>query len=377
MTPTGLREGIRTYTVTYPSPVTTPYTVNNTVTGYYFVPPGPGPHPAMIVMHEWLPVNLDVEKRMCLSMAHAGVAALLLVQPWSLNRRPPDRHPDPDDPDYYNPDIELLSSDVPHMIGALRQAVLDARRGFDFLSEQPDIDPNRMGVGGISIGAIIAATTAGVDRRAKVLLSIDGGGDVAASIWTSPNTSGLKQQLQEDGWTYDQFRAAMEPVEPTRYLAGFNPENALLINGRYDFVVRPWQAEDLARALGGAKIVWVDSGHYGVAFSENQIKEIGAQFLRARFFDDKPYNAPNQIAGRTIKLGILLGGHEGVSPALAYQAIDFDQAGRFSLDGQLTLHGVALALSAHLNDSTEAGIEFPLLHGTVRPKPFFMIYLAL
>lgn len=370
-------DGIREYTVTYPSPVTTPYAIDNTETGYFFVPPGPGPHPAMIVMHEWLPTSLAVEDRMCESMAENGVAALLLVQPWSLNRRPQNLHPDPDDPEWSDPDIELLSSDVPHTVDALRQAVVDARRGFDWLSEQPEIDPNRLGVGGISIGAIIAALTAGVDRRAKVLFSIDGGGDVAYIIWSSPLTQGLKLQIRANGWSYDAFKQAMQPVEPTNYLQGFNPENALLINGRYDTVVRPWQAEDLARALGGAQIIWTDTGHYGVGLSETQIKEVGAQFLRARFFEDKPYTAPSQLPSHTIKLGLLLGGHEIISPALAYQLIDFDPAGKYSFDGQLTIHGIAGALSARLNNSTSIGIEFPIFHGAVRPLPFYGINLTL
>lgn len=370
-------DGIREYTVTYPSPVTTPYPLNNTVTGYYFVPSAPGPHPAMIVMHEWLPTSLAVEDRMCESMAENGVAALLLVQPWSLNRRPQNLHPDPDDPEWSDPDIELLSSDVPHTVDALRQAVLDARRGFDWLSEQPQIDPNRLGVSGISIGAIIAALTAGVDRRAKVLLSIDGGGDVAYIIWSSLLTQGLKLQIRANGWSYDALKQAMEPVEPTNYLQGFDPKNALLINGRYDTVVRPWQAEHLARALGGAQIIWTDTGHYGVGLSETQIKQVGAQFLKARFFENQPYQAPPGMASHTIKLGFLLGGHEVISPMLAYQLIDFDRAGRYSFDGQLTLHGIAGALSARLNNSTSLGIEFPLFHGTIRPLPFYSVNMTL
>jgi len=374
---TGTQDGVAQYTITYPSPVTLPYALNNTVTAYYFVPAGPGPHPAMAVLHEWLPRNLDLEKRMCQSMALAGVAALLVVQPYSLNRRPEALTPDPFDPEWKDPDAELLSSDVPHMVAALRQAVLDTRRGLDFLAAQPEIDPNRMGVSGISLGGILAGLVAGVDRRAKVLFTIVGGGDVAYSIWSSPNTAGLKQALRFNGWSYDTLRAAMAPVEPTRYLKGFDPANALLINARYDFVVRPWQAEDLAKALGGAKIVWTDTGHYGVAFSETGIKQVGAKFLRSRFFGTGPYNPPRTLGGRTIKLGFILGGHEGASPALAYQLVNFDEAGRYSVDAQLTLHGLAGALSARMSNSSALGVEFPLFHGTIRPRPYLLIHLVM
>ena len=74
------------------------------------------------------------------------MAALLIVEPYSLNRRSQDlRGPDP----------EILSGDVPQMVAALRQAVLDARRGLDYLSRRPDMDPERLGAAGISLGGIL------------------------------------------------------------------------------------------------------------------------------------------------------------------------------------------------------------------------------
>ncbi len=370
-------DGIGEYKVTYPSPVTMPYAIDNKVIAFYFVPSGPGPHPAMIVMHEWLPKNLNTEQRMCQSMAKAGVAALLVEQPYSLDRRPStvERDPTPGMPE--DPDSELLSPDVPHMVAALRQSVMDSRRGLDFLTAQPEIDPNRMGVSGISLGGILAALVAGVDRRARVLFTIVGGGDVAYTLWRSPNTAGLVDALMDKGWTYDSLNAALAPVEPTLYLKGYDPRNALLINGRYDFVVRPWQAEDLAKALGGAKIVWANTGHYGLGFSVKSIIKTGTDFLQDRFFENKEYSGPNTIPSRTVKVGFLIGGQEGFSPAIAYQMINLDRGGRFTLDGQLTTHGISGALSARINNSTALGLEVPIFHGPIRAHPFFLIHLVL
>ena len=55
---------VRVLRVTFPSPVITPYPVNNTVTGFLFLPASPGPHPVMLVEHEWLPTTLDTEFQM-------------------------------------------------------------------------------------------------------------------------------------------------------------------------------------------------------------------------------------------------------------------------------------------------------------------------
>jgi hypothetical protein len=230
-----------------------------------------------------------------------------------------------------------------------------------------------MGISGISLGGILAALTTGVDRRAKVLFTIVGGADVAYSLWHSPNMIGLRQGLIKNGYTYDSLKAAMAAVEPANYVQGFDPRNALLINGRYDVTVRPWQAEDLARALGGARIVWVDGGHYGVAFANEKIERVGAQFLRSRFFGANEGSIPRTLPSGAVKLGFLIGEPEWITPVLAYQAVPLDEKGDLSLDGQLTVRGLCGALSLRLNNSTQAGVEFPLFHGATKPRPIFAV----
>ena len=354
--------------VTFPSPVTTPYSVNNTVTGFLFLPATHGPYPAVLVEHEWLPTTLDNEFRMCRRIAEGGMAAFLIIQPYSYNRRPMPRIPD----------VELLSADVPQMVSAVHQAVLDARRALDWLSSRPDIDPNRMGVAGISLGGIFAPLIAGVDHRAKVLVTIVGGVDVSDIVFDSPITYGLRPGFLYRGVTYDSIKQEMAPVEPANWLHGFDPRNALLFNGRYDVFISPKQAHHLSEALGGAPIVWINTGHYGTVFAEKEIEDSGIRFLRSRFgLDQAPYSPPATLPAPTIKIGLLVGGHEGVSPAIAYQVINLDQAGRGSIDGQLTLHGLSLAPSFSLDESNSLGFEFPLLHGRPKPKLFYFFHFTL
>ncbi len=361
-------DGLRVYRVTFPSPVVTPFAADNTVIGFFFQPPGPGPYPAMVVLHEWLPVTLANEDQMCEAIAHAGTAAFLMEEPFSLERRPVP----------HRPDAELLSGNLPQMVAGLRQTVIDARRSVDYLQSRPDIDPRRLGVGGISLGGVLAPLVAGADGRPTVVLTVVAGSDVADTIWNSVFTRGIRQGLRERGYTFDDLRTQMAPFEAGRWLHDFDPQNALMFNGRDDFFIRPWAADDMARALGGAHITWLNTGHYGVAFTEQDVEAAGAQFLRARFSQPPvAYSAPDNLPARTIKLGILLGGQEKASPALAYQVLNFDAEGRYSLDGQLTLAGVSAALSARLNDSREIGIEFPLFHSAIRPTPFLLFHVVL
>ncbi len=369
--PFGEENGVKISVLTYPSPVTSPYPVNNLVTAYLFLPPGPGPHPAMVVLHEWNAGSTKGGFALCQAIVRAQVAALLVIEPYTLNRKP-------DTPN--KEDAEILSGNVPHMVNALRQAVLDARRGLDYLSRRSDIDPQRLGVAGISLGGVLSGVTAGVDPRIKVVLTLVGGADFARGFWNGLLTRRYRDEILRSGYTYDTYQVAMAPVDAANWLPArhFDPENALMINGHYDLVIRPEQAKALAKDLGGTHIVWLNTGHYGAAYSASEASKLAVQFLRARFFGETAgFHRPDGLPSRTIKGGLLFGGHEGVTPVIATPLINFDGPGRYTLDGQLTTHGLSLAPSARIGLITSVGVEFPLLHGRSKPRPFVMFSLTL
>ena len=359
---------IRVTRVTYPSPVVTPYPANNSVTAFLFQPNTPGPHPVMLVEHEWLPVKLTNEFVLCATLARAGVAAFLVVQPYSYNRRVTPRVED----------VELLSGSDAQTVAAVRQAVLDNRRALDWLQTRPDIDPAKMGVAGISLGGILAPLIAGVDHRARVLVTIVGGGDVSDLVYDSFITYGLRPSLLYHGVTFDSIKCDYVNIEPTNWLSGFDPRNAILFNGRFDVFVNPQMAHHLANALGGAPIVWIPTGHYGTVFATKKIEAIGAEFVRSRFgLSAAPFTAPKTLSAPTIKLGLLFGGQEGVSPLAAYQLITVGPGARYSVDGQATLHGLAIAPSFRIDESNSLGLEVPLLHGKPRTRLFYSFTFTL
>ena len=372
--PFAVQDGVQITRLTYPSPVVSPYAVNNTVTAYFFQPPGPGPHPAMVVLHEWNAGSTVGAFKLAQALVSADVAALVVVEPYSLSRKPRGKQYDGRD------DTEILSGNVPHMVGALRQAVLDSRRGLDYLARRPDIDPSRLGIAGISLGGILSGLTAGVDPRIKVVVTIVGGADFAKGFWDGIVTRRYRDQIKRSGYTYETYQAAMAPIDAASWLPKrhFNPEDVLMINGCYDLVVLPDGAKALARDFGGTKIVWLNTGHYGASSGADEAARLGKQFLRARFFGETAsFHRPDGLPARTIKLGLLLGGHEGVSPVVAAPLLNFDGPGRYTIDGQLTLHGLSLAASARIGLISSVGVEFPLLHGRVKPRPFVMFSLTL
>ena len=97
------------------------------------------------------------------------------------------------------------------MRDALRQAVLDARRGLDYLSRRPDIDANRLGVSGISLGGILSGLVAGVDPRVKVVMTADGGADFARGFWNGLLTLRFQGDIRRRGYTFETFQADNGP----------------------------------------------------------------------------------------------------------------------------------------------------------------------
>jgi acetyl esterase/lipase len=353
--------------VTYPSPVATPYPANDLVKAYYYQPLSPGKHPAILVFHEWLPKNLKLDELLCERLAAVDIASLLVEEPYSVDRRPIP----------HVPAAEMLTPDVPKLVGNIRQTILDGRRGLDWMQARPEVDPKRMGVAGISLGAMLATLFTGVDSRAPVVLALDGGADIGDVIWLSPMTHGLRVKIQRSGYTYQQFHDAVQPIEPATWIHGHDPKNAFVVNGRYDIVIRPSQAQREADILGGAPVIWMNTGHYGLALGESQIADVGAQFLENRFYDRQPHPLPHTIQSTTIEAGLLVGKPEVISPAIAAHVLNFDEAGRFSTDAQLTLHGPAVALSARAGNLLVFGVRWPVSRGKWTAQPFAMVNVVL
>ncbi len=88
-----------------------------------------------------------------------------------------------------------MTEDPKLFLGAIRQAGEDVRRTVDLLSSRPEINPQRIGITGISLGGIIAASAAGAEPRLYRAGLILAGGDVLAIIRHARETRPLNVML--------------------------------------------------------------------------------------------------------------------------------------------------------------------------------------
>ena len=154
--------------MSFPSPYTSPDPENNTVWCEYFKADKKTPKPAVIVLHI-LENDFTLPRIVCDSLASSGTDALLLKMAYYGPRRPKD------------PSRQKgFTTDLNTWLNGIRQTVMDIRRARRFLAGQPGVNPDKIGLCGISLGALVGAVTVGVDAEFPKAALILGGGDLAA-----------------------------------------------------------------------------------------------------------------------------------------------------------------------------------------------------
>jgi len=119
------------------------------------------------------------------------------------------------------------------------QIVKDVSRSFDLLVEQRSADPKRIGLIGISRGAIVAAIVGGAERRLAAVALLYGG-------------------------HFDALERGHLPAAcPANYIGRISPRPLLTINGTLDTdMVKDTAVLPLYRLARSPKLIlWADTGH--------------------------------------------------------------------------------------------------------------------
>lgn len=241
------------YRVRFPSPVAGHFPSNNTVWGHLYVPKGRPRRelPACVLL---LPVmaapNLWIETRFINALLRRRFAVLWLEMPYQFHRVPAPLVPSGQ---------AFLARSARGLAGNFRQSVLDARRGLSFLQRSGLVDASRVGVFGVSLGAMVGAAVLSVDDRPAGGIFLLGGADFPSLVARGSMTRGFIRRFGIDVESLGQAWKGLDPLEYRELNRG---KKALLINARWDGVVPRANAEALARAFPDSRQVWVPFGHY-------------------------------------------------------------------------------------------------------------------
>lgn len=156
---------------------------------------------------------------------------------------------------------QVFELTLPEMRQMAGQTVADLRRGVDFLATRPEVDPNRVGFVGISLGGILGAVFAADEPRVKATALWSAGGNWGRLLTTS--THDFAQKFRKKGTpTAQSVTEIMADVDPLPLAASIAPRPLLLLTGDKDTVVPIICSDELfAAAREPKKRVVIPGGH--------------------------------------------------------------------------------------------------------------------
>ncbi len=252
-----LRESgsLRTISVTFPSPMETSVPENNTVYGEYFQPAGAGPFPGVVVLHI-LGGEFPLSQTVASSLARAKVAALFIKMPYYGERRSKESP------------RRMISRNPRETAEGMTQAVLDIRRAGAWLAARPEVDQQRLGVTGISLGGIMSALSAAGEPRFRKVAIYLGGGKLGENLWSMEHRDAetFRTEWLKAGESRESFLKALEPVDPATHGRLLKDRDVLMVNAKTDEIIPHAATMALWDSIGTKpELVWLDAGHITAA----------------------------------------------------------------------------------------------------------------
>lgn len=243
--------GVTVYDLTFPSPVKSDISENNTVYAQYFMPKTQGKVPAVVVL-DIMQGNQLIARTEAMWLAQNGVAAMVVVLPYYNDRRPA------------NSKVKLVSADIVRTLDGIRQGVLDCRCAISWLAARREVDADKLGMVGTSLGSFLTALTSANEPRIKNVCLLLGGGGLVDAYYDHPKAKPVTEWIDLVGGK-NFVKKLIAPVDPITYAAQLKGKNLLMIAAKNDEIVPPKAATALWEATGKQRIVWLDAGHITAA----------------------------------------------------------------------------------------------------------------
>ena len=180
----------------------------------------------------------------------------------------------------------------------IRRTVVENRAFLAWVAAQREVDPQRMGLVGVSLGAIVGTVLTAMEPRIQAASLLMAGGDLPALLvdtgegrvasWAALERArshltdaGLERELRAVLWT-----------DPANVAAYIDSRRVFLFTAQLDGVVLRRNSELLWEALGRPHRLLAPLGHYTAAIAYFRILGEVEDFSRARFAALAPVSAP-------------------------------------------------------------------------------------
>ena len=168
----------------------------------------------------------------------------------------------------HNRDIEIEDiQNAEYVEDYLRQTVLDSRQILDYLVERKEVDSNKFGCLGMSLGGIRASIVSGVDERIKCCVVGLAGGSMADIAFLSElkEVKRYIRGLVERGISPETIRAEVSEkiaTDPLKLAEYSDARETLMYVAMFDRVIHRKCGDKLWEAAGKPEAVYIFSGHF-------------------------------------------------------------------------------------------------------------------
>lgn len=171
----------------------------------------------------------------------------------------------------------------------LKQIVIDHKLALDWVETRPELDAERIGVFGVSMGSIKASLLTALDDRVSAAILGLVAGDVPY-ILAHSSEPGIKKKRRAYMKTHQMTRPAFyrelkERVEcdPMNYAEYLDAEAVMMILARFDTVMPYPKGRQLWEKIGKPELITILSGHVTAYPMIPYIKEMSMAFFKKRF----------------------------------------------------------------------------------------------
>lgn len=172
---------------------------------------------------------------------------------------------------------------------AIRANLEDYRRVLDWVEQQHEIDPTRIGVFGISFGAMDAVMLTALDRRVDALVAAMAGGDLA-HLMLSTNyrriTRTVERLVDDDGMSREGLLEMMEQrivTDPLALAPYVDAQRVLLVLTRSDAIVPIESQEALRETMGDPETLYLPTGHRSSVVYFPLLRSSAFEFFERQF----------------------------------------------------------------------------------------------
>lgn len=339
--------GGKQFIIEYPSAFVSPALSNNQVRAWWMVPDDTEHFPVVVLLHSWGIQQPVLEMEVAHELLRNKIGVLILTLPYHMSRTPPG----------HRSGEMMVSGDTARLHDAMTQAVWDVRRAIDWLQRDPRVDSSKIGLMGISLGAIVSATVLGNEPRIHSAVLVLGGADLAHILWNSALTIQARISLRRQGYTLSRLRQELQPVEPLHHLTPDLGSKTFVIGARHDIVV-PWEdTQKLIRALGEPQVLWLDTGHFGGALVQRPLFRVIRRYFASRF-ESGTADVPNSLIAPTLRIGLIYNEDRNTRLALGTDFWRSNSRGTVFVSGVLTPTGGSLFTGVSLRWGFSLGVEF-------------------